>query len=414
MNRILLTVGVCVLFAFSACTRGGQSGGTQGKSGDLKNIVLWEQDDASIASYIDSVINAFKALPENKGLQVTRVHYSTEDLRQQFQTASIAGTMPDLIMTPPDPAGVFSVSGFILPTNEVFDLSRYDQNAVGAVTLNGKAWGVPITKGNHLMLFYNKKFVKKPPTSTDELVSYCEKELKGQGADHCIAFNQGEPFWFVPWLSAFGGWPIENKAPALDTPAMLSALRFYTDLKFKKKIMPQECDYNCTDTLFKERKVAMIINGDWAMSIYKDALKEDFGVTRIPMVSATKKWPAPMISGKYFMLSSALKGEKLDLIKRFVIFYTNKQNQVEQLQKIGRLPSLTEAAQSPELKDPLFQASLDQISVGRPMPGETEMRAIWDAMRPKLGQVMNGTISPEDAAKKMQEDALNKIKEMNK
>ena len=41
-----------------------------------------------------------------------------------------------------------------------------------------------------------------------------------------------------------------------------------------------------------------------------------------------------------------------------------------------------------------------------------EMRAIWDAMRPHLQNVMNGESSPEEAARAMQEEAVRKIAEM--
>jgi len=129
-------------------------------------ITIWEQEDSSVAPFIDEMIGAFKALPENKGVHFKRVHYHTEDLKQQFQTASIAGTPPDLLMSPSDTAGIFSVSGFILPVNDIFDLSNYNSAVVKAITLDDKTWGIPISNGNHLMLFFNKKLVSKSPEST--------------------------------------------------------------------------------------------------------------------------------------------------------------------------------------------------------------------------------------------------------
>jgi maltose-binding protein MalE len=77
------------------------------------------------------------------------------------------------------------------------------------------------------------------------------------------------------------------------------------------------------------------------------------------------------------------------------------------------IPSRLEArTDSLFLHDPILKASQDQITVGRPMPINTEMRVIWDAMRPAYQSVLNGQLTPEQAAKQMQEVAEQKSREM--
>ena len=46
------------------------------------------------------------------------------------------------------------------------------------------------------------------------------------------------------------------------------------------------------------------------------------------------------------------------------------------------------------------------------MPVIPEMRAIWDAIRPYYQSVLGGSMTPEEAAEKMQAEAEKKIKEM--
>jgi arabinogalactan oligomer/maltooligosaccharide transport system substrate-binding protein len=145
------------------------------------SIVLWEMEDAQIAPFIDEIINNFKKYYKEKygiELKFTRAHYQVEDLRQQFQAASLANVPPDLLISPSDTAGVYAIGGFIKNVDELFDMSIYNRPVVEAITLEKKIWGVPISNGNHLMLMYNKKFVKSPPTTTDELFNYCETEAK--------------------------------------------------------------------------------------------------------------------------------------------------------------------------------------------------------------------------------------------
>jgi maltose-binding protein MalE len=47
------------------------------------------------------------------------------------------------------------------------------------------------------------------------------------------------------------------------------------------------------------------------------------------------------------------------------------------------------------------------------MPIVAEMRAIWDAMRPAYQSCLTGALSPEDAAREMQERAVRLMKEMH-
>lgn len=376
-------------------------------------IVLWELEDAALAPYIDSTLRAFCKLPGNEDLKITRTHYEPEDLRQQFQTSSIAGSPPDIIMSPSDAAGVYSISGFIQPVDGIFDLKRYNQAVVEAVTMDHKTWGVPISNGNHLLLLYNKKLAPKPPKSTDELFDYCDSKVGPLKLDYCMATFLGEPYWLVPWLGAFGGWPLDGRTPTLDTPAMRQAMEFLLEFK-RRKYIPQECDYNCMDALFKEGKVAFIINGDWAISTYQAQLKENLGVAMLPKLSQTGRWPTPMISGKYFMLSSKLQGDKLALIKRFIEFYTNEENQIGQVKALMRLPALTQAVKSKVITgDPNLRASMDQLLVGKPMPMAIEMRAVWDSIRPLFNKVLSGQMSVGEAVPRMQKDAETKIREMS-
>ncbi|MFH1724532.1 MAG: extracellular solute-binding protein [Elusimicrobiota bacterium] len=378
-----------------------------------RTIVIWEQEDAAVAPFMDSVFEAFRALPGNADVKVVRTHYNTEDLRQQFLTASIAGSPPDLVMGPSDSAGVYSVAGFILPVDGTFGLERYNKPVIEAVTLDGRVWGVPTSNGNHLMLFYNKRLSPEPPRTTDELLRFCATTAKKLKLRHCMAFNLAEPFWLMPWLGAYGGWPIDNKTPTLDTQAMRDAVAFVVDLIHGKKYAPMECDYNCMDALFKEEEVAFVINGDWAISSYQERFKADLGAAKIPRHSGTGLWPTPMVSGKYFMLSSKLEAEKLELVKSLVEFYTNRENQIAQVRELMRLPSLAEAARAGEITgDPVLRASMDQILAGKPMPMATEMRAVWDAIRPPLGKAIILELTPEEAARKMQRDAAAKIEEM--
>lgn len=406
MKKTILLASA-VLFALIGCSRP-----VEDKS---RQIVIWEMDDALVAPYMDSVLEAFKKLPGNEDLKITRTHYGAEDLRSQFQAASLAGVPPDLILSPSDTAGLYAVSGFIRPLENDFDFSKFNDASVASVSLDGHTWGVPVTNGNHLMLLYNKKFVPNAPKNTDELLNYCATTAKELNLKYCLALDSGEPFWLVPWIASFGGWPIDGHTPTIDTQATRDALNFYRELKYDKKYIPQECDYNCMDSLFKEEKIAFIINGDWALSSYQQHFGDNFGIAILPQNSKTGFWPAPMVSGKYFMISTGLGEEKTELLKRLVSFYVNEENQIRQFKEIARLPALKTAGEAEEiLSDNHAIMSLKQIEKGKPTPMATEIRAVWDSMRNYQGEVMANRMDTDTAVRRMQEVAVKRIDEQNR
>ncbi|MDP3176372.1 MAG: extracellular solute-binding protein, partial [Spirochaetaceae bacterium] len=349
-------------------------------------ITLWTQEGTAenAFQYVQSLAAAYAKTNSKVTFEV--LNKETEALREDFQTAALAGNAPELLWTVSDHAGPFTAADLIQPIDKLVDLTKYAD--ASAVMLDGMTWGVPISSGNHLMLLYNKDLVKTAPKDTDALI----KLAAGFNAKGIVTltFNQTEPFWLVPWLGGYKGrvFAADGKTPTLNTAAMVSTLQLLQDLKFKHKVLPAEADYNTADTMFKEGKAAMIINGDWSLGDYKKVMGDKLGVARIPQVKGGT-WPAPYTAGKFFMITKDIEKAKLDAVVAFIKFATNKANQLDMFAKLTRLPALKEAAADKTVtSDPITKASAEQMTVGVGMPSVIEMRANWDAMKPELIKVM--------------------------
>jgi arabinogalactan oligomer/maltooligosaccharide transport system substrate-binding protein len=344
---------------------------------------------------------------QHPNVSIEVVNYGTEELREQFQTAALAGAAPDFVWTVNDHAGPFTAAGLIQPVDDQVDLNQFVDSALAAVELDGQHWGIPITNGNHLMLLYNTDLVSEPPQNTEEMISMAQELTQGDQLG--LAYNLTEPFWLAPWWGGFGLMSVfdEETNPQLNNDSMANALQFVHDLKFEHEITPQECDYDCADSLFKEGQAAMIINGDWSLGAYEDAEGLNFGVARIPLVVATDEWPHPYTSGKYFMFSKDLSGARLDAAVDFAMFVSGDRDiQLELVEKFTRLPVLESALDASIItEDPILSGSADQMVVGIPQPTVPEMRCVWDAIRPQLEGVMADSVTPEDAAAEMQTSA---------
>jgi arabinogalactan oligomer/maltooligosaccharide transport system substrate-binding protein len=381
------------------------------KEAEPVEIVLWTKEGEADGGlqFVQSLADAYTAEHPNVTFEVT--NKDVETLREDFLTAGLAGSMPDLLWTVNDHAGPFTDAQLVLAADDMFDLSKYVGSALAAVQLGGQTWGVPISNGNHLMLLYNKDLIEEAPQDTDEMIEVGLELTSGD--QYGLVYNQTEPFWLVPWLGGFTGsvFAEDGTTPTLNTEAMVNTLDFLHGIKYDTPIVPMESDYDGADTLFKEGKAAMIINGDWSLGSYKDVLGDSLGVARIPMVSATGDWPHPYTSGVYFMLPVSLEEAseaKMDAVRGFINFVTNPTNQALMVAKLNRLPALEVALDDPLIaNDPILKGSADQMKVGTPMPTVSEMRCNWDAMKPEMGAVLADTKSPEDAAAGMQAAAEN-------
>ena len=376
------------------------------------NLILWTKEGEEALDWNKSLIEEFmKANPE---VAIELVHkINVEVLREDFLTASLAGAAPDILWTVSDHAGPFVAADIVESVDNLFDLDMYVDSAMDAVKLEGKYWGIPISNGNQLMLLYNKKLIAEAPKDTDELFTVGKKLTTG--GNYALVWNQTEPFWLVPWLGGFKGkvFAEDGVTPTLNTPEMIATLKFLHDMKFDAKIVPLECDYDGADTLFKEGKAAMIINGDWSISGYVSALGDDLGVARIPKVSATGEWPKPYTSGVYFMFVKGISGDKLKAAQDFIAFVSSKEKQIEMVKLLNRLPAVKEALEDPLItENPILKGSADQMVVGTPMPTVLEMRCNWDSMKPEMLAVLADTKSPEDVVKLMQSSAESCIKSL--
>jgi arabinogalactan oligomer/maltooligosaccharide transport system permease protein len=382
---------------------------------DPNRVVIWHQMRVDERVILEAQLRRFMALRPD--VHAEAIYKETEELRSGFIIASIAGQGPDLVYGPSDQVGPFQVMGIIVPFDTLIDstyLARFNPKAL--TWYKGHLYQIADKLGNHLTLVYNKKFVTKPPETDTELIALGQKLTvvnRGKIERYGLVWNYTEPFFFIPFLSGFGGWVMdENGNPTLDTPAMVDALKFIGDLRDRYRIIPAEADYNIADALFKDDKAAMIINGDWSWSGYRKA-GLDIGVAPLPKITKTGLWCAPMISPKGFSVNANVPPEKMPLVIELLKFLMEPEQQLETAKALSTMPTRVELYSDPYIvNDEILVASKRQIELGKTMPVVPELRAVWDAMRPSYQAVLGGVKKPEQAARDMQALALRKIAEM--
>ena len=381
-------------------------------------LTIWHQDRIDIRVILQRQLDRFMQL--HREVRVEQLFKETEELRSGFIIAALAGQGPEIVYGPADQVGPFEIMKIILPLEEVFPkdwLAQFDPR--GLTWYKGHLYQVADKLGNHLTLVYNKKLVPVPPRTDEELIRIGKTltaDLNGDGKTdrYGLTWNYTEPFFFIPFMTGFGGWIMDDAGnPTLNSRGTVDGLKFIKRLRDEEKIIPNEADYNVADILFKDGNAGMIVNGDWSWAGYQKA-GLDIGVAPLPLITSTGLWCAPMVSPKGFSLNANISEEKKAWALELIRFLMSAENQMESARELYTMPTHMQVQQSDFVQqNDILRNSRIQIDRGRSLPVVPELRAIWDAMRPSYQAVLAGTMTPERAAEEMQLLALRRIKEMN-
>ncbi len=388
-------------------------------------IHLWDQMRPEARKVLAERIAEFERL--HPDIRVMELFKETEELRSSYQAAAaFTGGGPELVYGPSDYVGAFESMDIILPLDSLFPrefLARFAEK--GLIRYNGHLYQLGDEIGNHLALGWNRALfaeagLDRAPETFEELVSFSEKltrDFDGDGVidQYGLVWNYTEPFFFMPFYTAWGGWVLDSlNRPTLDNRAAVKAFTFVKDLRDRWRIIPRESDYEVAESMFLDGRAAMIINGPWSWGRYVDLLGGDFALSLLPLNTETGMRAAPIVTTKGYFVNRSVSDEKLEAVKTFLRFMLSKETQVIFSERLKTIPSLRAAQEDPAvMRDPFIRVSMEMVRVGKPSPLVPEMRAVWDAMRPPYQNVLGGNISAEAAAREMQRLAETKIREMN-
>ncbi|GAB4529861.1 MAG: hypothetical protein Kow0063_07370 [Anaerolineae bacterium] len=283
-------------------------------------------------------------------------------------------------------------------------LESFASPALTGATRDGHLWGLPDTAGLHLLLFYNRDLMAAPPQDTQALYSVAES-FTGEGR-WGLALNSYEPLWVVPWLWAYGGWLTDSEGrPTLDSPPMVRALTLYLSWQGRLTGVAPVVTYLEARELFTSGQAAMLIDGEWAIDELGQAEEGvNWGVAPLPAVGETGQPAAPLIVGRYWLMKAGLSEGERKAAADFLTFVTAPGRQLAWTARFGTLPTRLEALRDPAiLNDPNLQVSAQQMQAGRGLLLGVDPNRLLDAMREPLRAVLDGDVTPEDAARSMQE-----------
>ncbi len=370
-------------------------------------ITIWHGWQGEYFNNIKSIFDKYSEAHPNVTIELVQV----PDLSDKIVTAVPAGEGPDIVAFANDWIGRLAEAGIIVPLDSYIDRAEYETTfiptAVESQTYNGQIWGYPEAM-EAITLIYNKKLISADqlPKSTDELLANAAQWQTDHPGEYYFVYNaKSDAYFSAPWFYGAGAFFVkEDGSVGLNTPEGVAAATFLQQLR---AVMPEEIDYGIADTLFKEGKAPIIMNGPWYIADVEKA-GIDYGMVTIPTVSSSGKPGIPFVGVKTLMVTPNSKHPEVavDVLQ----FFASKDSQIFLSQQNKTVPTNVAAAEDPAVQALTTVANFSkQAAVGTPLPNTPYMSALWDPVAKMLEAVWTGGATPEQAVKTAQEAAETNI-----
>ena len=284
--RIALAAAVTctVLAAVTACGSSSGSDSSSSSSAAKGTYTFWDpypQFDGS-SDWAKLVASCGK----QAGVTVKRTGMDTTELGNKALLAAQKGNAPDVMLVDNPVVSTLVEAGMLTKMSDVHvPTDSIQKNIIGAGTLDGAAYGVPIG-ANTLALYYNKDVLaaaKVDPASIKDWASLTAalEKVKSAGKKgitfSAIGTEEGS-FQFLPWF-----WGAQGDLKQLDGPGGETALTLWKDW-VDKGLAPKDVLTNTQTTSWQEFATgdyAFGENGTWQLGNAKKA-GFPYGVLPIP------------------------------------------------------------------------------------------------------------------------------------
>lgn len=320
------------------------------------------------------------------------------DLKTDILRMKELNALPDLIIMPADHLGLHGFIQYSKVDPKLFR-ANIPERIWGSGMSDGNVFGAPFIQGNHLMMYYNKNLVSEPAANWDALVKqHTELTKKGIAT---IAWSYDEAFWFLPFLGAYGGWPLRDGTIELNTPAMVSALDLYKDI-LDKKLPSELCSHQCIRDNFAAGKVAYTINGEWEGVDFYKKLGDNLGVSAIP-AAGTYKMISAFSTYVIAYPQDSLNGVKKDKLVKLTNYLQSSEIQKRMWDEVGAIPVEANAfASAQQTGKDYLRNTLNLMQDTRPLPADSAMSFIWDPIQKGILQRRETSTTSHKVAAYMQ------------
>lgn len=391
LKKVIISIGISLSLLFL---------GENGFAVNIKSqqINFWHKEIGLQSEELDKIIEEF-----GRRYRVNIVSEGFRDLAFSLIKAKEANTLPHVILAPGDLVGLANILNYSNVPEGIGKRCAI-RNINRLLTVDGKLIGVPVMGGNHLMMFYNKKYIKTPPKNWAEIIRL-KKELHALGVN-VIGWNYAQPYYLMPFLKPFGGYLFKRGSVQMENEGFREALVFYKSLS-DMGLIPGDCDESCGGQRFFNGEFALAINGDWALEEAERALGSDFGIALLPKIKGKKMYP--LMTGTSLFFPGKSLDSSISKQLKLLIDYLQSDAIQRRLAKVYRVPVGYAALKEQRMSTQFGPALYDQMYQTVPVNEPHKMMYLWHILHKGMRVYFKQAVNLERVTvsmQKMAEEAL--------
>jgi raffinose/stachyose/melibiose transport system substrate-binding protein len=418
---------------FAALLAGTAFSASTASAADSKVITVWDlQTLPGAVKVIRDAGDRFEAA--HPGYKVEDTHIQNDAYKAKLKIAFGANEPPCVFSTwGGGPLREYVAAGQVVDLTPMLDKDpafkdRFLPASFGAVTVDGKIYGMPAENSGVALIFYNKELFAKlgltPPATWDDLLKVIDTLKKNNVAPFALA-NKGKwpgSMYYGYLVDRIGGPEAFAKAAqrkpggSFEDPAFVEAGKRLQELvkldAFAKGYNGLDWDVGGARRLLYSDKAAMELMGSWEASIIRSENPEFFkklGFFTFPSVPGGKGDPKNVLGtlGDNFISVAASCPEK-DAAVELVKMLTDDKAAAGRLADSRIMPLKDIKVEDPFMAD-IFKTITQAPSV-----------QLWydQELPPNMGELHKDTsqalfglsATPEEVAKKMEDAAKTELK----
>lgn len=358
--------------ALTAC--GSDSGGDESAAAiptdpsEISGTITWwdTSDSTAEAPAFKNLVKQFEEAYPNVTVDYQNVPFS--EAQNKYKTAAQADQAPDVLRSEVAWTPEFASLGYLLPLDGT-PLDTQDEYLPTPLSSNiyeDVLYGVPQVTDAPALL-YNKELLQNAnvevPATWDD-VRAAAKPLKDAGVDTLYSATGG--YFVQPYLYAFGGNTLDDETQTIEINNEQSVAGWQEALDLIDEgaaVKPDPNDaYNEQQRLFKDGKLAMVINGPWSVAddltgkAFKDN-EENLGVAMTPAgPDGLKGTP---VGGHNYVIYGGTQNEAASIA--FVSFMNSADSQAYLATELGLLPTRGAVYDDPEVAKQQFVKAFQPV-----------------------------------------------------
>ena len=368
-KRLMSGVALLTAFSLTACGDNDTKVSSKGGSSDGKQTLTVSVDGDGYKKYIDSIKGDFES--ENNA-EVKVVVMAMTDQADALALDGPAGTGPDVFIVPYDRVGSMGSQGHLAEvTTQPEGITETEEKLV---TFDGKQYGTPFVIET-LVGYYNKDLINEMPKDFSE-VEALTKDSKyafaSESGKNTAFLAKWTDFYFSYGLIAgYGGYAFGSEGTdptdiGLNNAGTIDSIKYAKTWydQWPKGMQDVTGSGDFITEMFTTGKTAVIIDGPWMASTFKDA-GVNYGVGAIPTLPNGEKFAA-FGGGKAWVASSYAKDP--ELAAKWLEYVGNADNSTKFFEATNEIPANTIAREAVPADNELAQAVIANFENASPMP----------------------------------------------